>query len=397
MITVEQAFDRIVGAAAPLTTEKVDVAKASGRVIAAPIAARRSQPAADMSAMDGYAVLSSDLTGSSTKLKLIGESAAGHPYGKTVKKGEVVRIFTGAVVPNGADQVVIQENVEAGHLSIETNVAAQSGANIRPMGIDFLEKQTVLDAGTYMSAKSIGLAASAGQAQLMVHRRPRVAILSTGDELARPEKTSFSTFDTVNSSGPQINALIEETGAEICFVGQAGDTLGALTDAIKNNADADILVTIGGVSVGDKDFVQEALKAEGMALDFWKVAMRPGKPLIFGKRDSQYVLGLPGNPASAFVCALLFLRPLIDKLMGRPAPFPGGVKIPVATDLQANGSRLHYMRARIIGAPGERMVDPAASQDSSLLTVLAQCDGLIIRPIDDGPVSAGSLVPFLPF
>ena len=397
MISVEQAFDRIVAVSAPLETEKIDVASASGRVIAAPIAARRSQPAADLSAMDGYAVISSDLTGQATKLKLIGESAAGHPFGQTVKKGEAVRIFTGAVVPDGADQVVIQENVEASEGFVVTSVQGQPNANIRLMGIDFLEKQTVLDAGTFMSAKSIGLAASAGQAQLMVHRRPRVAILSTGDELARPDKAVFSAFDTVNSSGPQINALIRETGAEVCFVGQAGDTLGALAEAIRNNADADILVTIGGVSVGDKDFVQEALRAEGMALDFWKVSMRPGKPLIFGKRDAQYVLGLPGNPASAFVCALLFLRPLIDKLMGRPAPFPAGVELPVATDLPANGPRLHYMRARIIGAPGERMVDPAASQDSSLLTVLAQCDGLIIRPSDDGPVSAGTLVPFLPF
>jgi len=397
MITVEQAFDRIVGAAVPLGTEKVDVAKASGQVIAAPIVARRSQPAANMSAMDGYAVISSDLTEPASKLELIGESAAGHPFGKTVTSGKAVRIFTGAVVPDGADQVVIQENVEAGEGVIETSEQGRAGANIRVMGIDFLENQTVLVAGTYMSARSIGLAASAGQAQLMVHRRPRVAILSTGDELAPPDKANFSSFDTVNSSGPQINALAEETGAEVSFVGHAGDTLDALTNAIKDNASADILVTIGGVSVGDKDFVQEALKAEGMALDFWKVAMRPGKPLIFGKRDGQYILGLPGNPASAFVCALLFLRPLIDKLMGRPAPFPAGVNIPVATDLPANGSRLHYMRARIIGAPGERMVDPAASQDSSLLTVLAECDGLIIRPIEDGPVAAGSLVPFLPF
>lgn len=397
MITVEQAFERIVNKAKPLTTEKVDVAKASGRVIASPIAARRSQPAADMSAMDGYAVISSDLGAPTSKLAVVGVSAAGHPFGKPVQKGQAVRIFTGAVVPQGADQVVIQENVEVIDGVISTSEKVRAGAHIRPMGIDFLEKQTVLDAGTYMSAKSIGLAASAGQAHLMVHRRPRVAILSTGDELATPDKTKFSAYDTVNSAGPQLNALVEECGAEVCYIGQAGDTLDALTAAIKSNADADILVTIGGVSVGDKDFVQEALEAEGMELDFWKVAMRPGKPLVFGKRPGQSVLGLPGNPASAFVCALLFLRPLIDKLMGRPAPFPSGVQLPVATDLPANGSRQHYIRARIIGAPGERMVDPAASQDSSLSTVLAQCDGLIIRPIDGEAVSAGSSVAFLPF
>lgn len=397
MISVEQAFDRIVVDAKPLPTERIEVAKSSGRVIAAPIAARRSQPAADMSAMDGYAVASSDLASRETKFTVIGQSAAGHPFGKPVQKGQAVRIFTGAVVPEGADQVVIQENVEVFEGGITTAVKPKPGGNIRPMGIDFAENQTVMDAGTYMSAKSIGLAASAGQAHLMVHRRPRVAILSTGDELAAPDKAHFSPYDTVNSSGPQITALVEECGADVCFVGQAGDTLDALTAAIRNNADADILVTIGGVSVGDKDFVQEALKAEGMELNFWKVAMRPGKPLVFGKRPGQSVLGLPGNPASAFVCALLFLRPLIDKLMGRPAPFPAGVQLPVATDLAANGSRQHYIRARLIGEPGERMVDPAASQDSSLSTVLAQCDGLIIRPVDGAAVSAGSSVAFLPF
>ena len=397
MISVEQAFNRIVTSAAPLPTEKVDVAKASGRVIAAPVAARRSQPAANMSAMDGYAVRSEDLSGKSITLTLIGESAAGHPFNGAVSKGQTVRIFTGAVLPEGADQVVIQENVEADGSAISTVTAPRPFSNIREKGTDFFEKQTVLDSGTYMSAKSIGLAASAGQAQLMVHRRPRIAILSTGDELAPPDKPSFSAFDTVNSCGPQIQALIVETGAEIYSVGQVGDTLGALSEAIQKNHAADILVTIGGASVGDKDFVQQAFVAEGMAIDFWKVAMRPGKPLLFGKKEHQYALGLPGNPASAFVCALLFLRPLIDRLMGRPAPLPGSVNIPVATDLPANGPRQHYVRARLIGDPGQRMVDPAESQDSSLSTVLAQCDGLIVRPPNAEQVSTGSLVPFLPF
>lgn len=397
MISVEQAFNRIVTNAAPLPTEKIDVAKASGRVIAAPVAARRSQPAADMSAMDGYAVRSEDLDGKPATLNLIGESAAGHPFNGKVLKGQTVRIFTGAVLPEGADQVVIQENVEANDGFVTTAAKPAPSSHIREKGTDFFEKQTVLDAGTYMSAKSIGLAASAGQAHLMVHRRPRVAILSTGDELAPPDKPSFSAYDTVNSCGPQIQALVEEAGAEVCFIGQVGDTLDALSAVIQKNGTADILVTIGGASVGDKDLVQQAFVSEGMSIDFWKVAMRPGKPLLFGKKEQQYALGLPGNPASAFVCALLFLRPLIDKLMGRPAPLPGGVNMPVATDLPANGPRQHYVRARLIGEPGERMLDPAGNQDSSLSTVLAQCDGLIIRPPDAESVSAGSLVPFLPF
>lgn len=396
MISVEQAFERIVGKALPLGTEKIEVAKASGRVIAAPIRARRSQPGCDVSAMDGYAVKSQDLEAGST-FDVVGESAAGHPYAKALHSGEAVRIFTGAAVPAGADQIVIQENVQRDGDKMTTAQRASSGQHIRSMGIDFLEKQTVLEGGTFMTAKSIGLAASAGQAHLMVHRRPKIAFLATGDELADPGQAKFSDYDTVDSARPQMQALVEECGAEVVFSGHVGDTLDGISAAIRNNSGADILVTIGGASVGDKDFVQEAMKKEGMSLDFWKVAMRPGKPLIYGRRGHQHMLGLPGNPASAFVCSLLFLRPLIDKLMGRPAPCPVGLSLPCATALPENGTRQHYMRARLVGEPGSRMADPAASQDSSLSTVLAQCDGLIVRPIGAPAIDAGDAVMFLPF
>lgn len=396
MISVEQAFERIVGKARPLGTEKVDVARSSGRVIAAPIRARRSQPGSDLSAMDGYAVRSEDLT-NKIPLTVVGESAAGHPYGKALDPGEAVRIFTGAMVPDGADQVVIQENATKNGSALSTDQPAQPNVNIRKMGIDFLEKQCVLEAGTFMTAKSIGLAASAGQAHLMVHRAPKIALLATGDELAEPGKKAFRPYDTVDSARPQVQALAEEVGARVVSSSHAGDTEHATADAINANKDADILVTIGGASVGDKDLVQQVLKQEGMELDFWKIAMRPGKPLIYGKRGNQYVLGLPGNPASAFVCSLIFLRPLIDRLMGRPAPLPTGVPLPCATSLPLNGPRQHYMRARLIGEPGQRMVDPAASQDSSLSTVLAQCDGLIVRPPNAPAVPTGKPVMFLPF
>lgn len=396
MISVEKAFARIVGEAKPLGTEQVLVSAASGRVIAAPINARRSQPGCDLSAMDGYAVRSADLA-EDIELTVVGESSAGHPFSGTVQKGQVARIFTGAAVPEGADQVVIQENVERNGDKITTSDQPSVGKNIRAKGIDFLEKQCVLDAGTFMTPKTIGLAASAGQSHLMVHRAPKVAILATGDELADPGKKTFTQFDTVDSARPQLEALIRDTGAEITFSGHAGDSLEAISAAIRANDQADIIVTIGGASVGDKDFVQDAFKQEGMELDFWKVAMRPGKPLIFGKRTNQYMLGLPGNPASAFVCSLIYLRPLIDKLMGRPAPMPTGVPLPSATELPANGIRQHYMRARLIGEPGSRMVDAAADQDSSLSTVLAQCDGLIVRPVDAPAIKAGDPVLFLPF
>ena len=399
MISVEKAFQKIVNTAKPLPTERLAIAEASGRVLAGAIKARRSQPGCDMSAMDGYAVRSADLKkgGSEAKLTLIGESAAGAPYSGTLKTGETVRIFTGAAVPDGADQVVIQENTGPTDTGIFTDDAPETGKNIRYAGYDFADGQTLLDAGVFISPKSIGLIASAGHSHAMVYRAPKIALLSTGDELASPDQKKFKPHQTVNSTIPQLESMIADTGATSVNLGQAGDNLKSLTDAIKKGADADILVTIGGASVGDKDLMQQALAREGMELNFWKVAMKPGKPLIFGKIDNQYVLGLPGNPVSAFVCSLMFLRPLIDQLMGRPAPQPTGVPLPVATNLPANGPRQDYMRARLIGNPGERHVDPAVSQDSGHLSVLALTDGLIVRPPHAEAVEAGTTVPFIPF
>jgi len=397
MISVESAFKRIVTPASPLSTERLPLADCNGRVLAGAIRARRSQPGCDVSAMDGYAVSSIDLTGGDISFKLIGESAAGQPYKGKIAKGETVRIFTGAAVPHGTDQVIIQENTGPSDNGIFTDETSESGKNIRLAGYDFQEKQIVIEAGTYITAKSLGIAASAGHSHLMVYRAPTVAILATGDELVSPDAKTFKPYETVNSTVPQLQALIREIGGKAIDLGQAGDNLDSLKEKIRAAKDADILVTIGGASVGDRDFMQNALSEEGMELDFWKVAMKPGKPLIFGRRHQQHILGLPGNPASAFVCAILFLRPLIDKLMGRPAPLPQGIELPVATDLASNGPRQNYLRARLIGSPGERHVDPAVSQDSGQLSVLAQTDGLIVRPPNAGPLSAGAMVPFIPF
>ncbi|MCK0071026.1 molybdopterin molybdotransferase MoeA [Kordiimonas laminariae] len=397
MISVEEAFTRIVTSADLLTTEKVSLQDASGRVLVGAIKARRSQPASDVSAMDGYAVNSSDLTGSEVTFKLAGTSAAGEPFKGTVRKGETVRIFTGAPVPAGADQVVIQENTGPAEGGIFTDDSPNVGKHIRMKGYDFSEGQIVLEAGTFMTPKSIGLAASAGHGSLMVYKAPTVAILATGDELASPDTHKFEDYQTVNSISPQLNAFIKDIGAEVLDLGHAGDSIESLKAALQKGKKADVLVTIGGASVGDRDFMQQALAEEGMALDFWKVAMRPGKPLIYGKNGKQHVLGLPGNPVSAFVCAYLYLRPLIDRLMGRPAPLPTGVMLPVATDLPASGTRQDYMRARLIGEAGDRHVDPAVSQDSGHTSVLANSDGLIVRAPNADAVKAGELVPFLPF
>lgn len=397
MITVEEAFKRIVGTASPLTTERVAISAASGRVLAAPLTARRTQPGAPMSAMDGYAVCSTDLTGGPVNLTVIGESAAGTPFTGECASGQAVRIFTGATLPNGADQVVVQEDCTLEGKNVATAMTSSPGRHIREAGIDFNEKQIVLDKDTFLSPKSIGLAASAGYSHVMVYRAPKVAILSTGDELVAPDKESFEAHETVNSTAPQLQALLTDAGVDVSYIGQADDDVGALQKAIRAASSADLLVTIGGASVGDRDLMQQALSAEGMKLDFWKIAMRPGKPLIYGTMDKTRVLGLPGNPVSAFVCALLFARPLIDRLMGRPAPLPTGVALPLATDMPMNGPRQHYVRARLIGVPGSRKLDPAAEQDSSLLSVLAQCDGLIIRPADAPAMKAGDHAPFLPF
>lgn len=399
MISVEEAFDRIVGSAKPLTTEKVRCEHCSGRVLAAPIYARRSQPAADLSAMDGYAVNGTDLAAGNVlkTLNVVGESAAGSPYVGDLNKGEAVRIFTGAIVPKGADQVIIQEDVTRDGDTIQTSKPTIVGDNIRLKGIDFNEREDVLPSGTFLTPKTIGLAIAAGHDSLMVHRAPKIALLATGDELVDANAVAFSASQTVDSVRPQLTSLLSDAGANVYFSQRATDSLDEIKTTLAQCADADILLTIGGASVGDRDYVKQALSESGMSLDFWKLAMRPGKPLVHGMRGHQHVLGLPGNPVSAFVCALLFVRPLVDQLMGRPAPLPCGVMLPSAVDIPANGPRAHYMRARLIGEPGNRHVDPAASQDSSLQSVLAQCDGLLVRPVNGGAVVAGDPVPFIPF
>jgi molybdopterin molybdotransferase len=397
MISVEKAFERIVTSADLLGTERLPIAECSGRVLTAPIKARRSQPGCDVSAMDGYAVISTDLTGSHAEFQLVGESAAGTPFEGAITSGQAVRIFTGAAVPDGADQVVIQENTGPCDGGVFTDDKSQVQRHIRLAGYDFNKGQIVLEGGAFITPKAIGIAASAGHGHLMVYRAPKVALLATGDELVSPDAKTFEEHVTVNSTVPQLAAMLSDIGADVQILEQAGDELNILKSRIEDAKEADVLVTIGGASVGDKDFMQEALSAQGMKLDFWKVAMKPGKPLIYGRREQQHVLGLPGNPASAFVCALLYLRPLVDRLMGRPAPLPTGVQIPVATALKSNGPRQDYMRARLIGDIGSRSVDPAVSQDSGQLSVLSQSDGLIVRPPNAPAIEVGSRVPFIPF
>jgi molybdopterin molybdotransferase len=397
MISVEEAFDRIVNSAKPLQTERLAIRDAVGRVLAAPLAARKSQPGWALSAMDGYAVISGDLTGSNSELTVVGEVPAGAKQFPAIESGEAYRIFTGGPLPINADQIVIQENVERAHDTIRTDEQAKSGNNIRAAGIDFTERQIICDAGTFITPKIVGLIAGSGHSHVMVHRAPTVSILATGDELASADLDTYSPSDVIDSNTPMLESLFRDAGGAIDKILRIPDDKAATEQAIEQTSSADILITIGGASVGDHDYIKPAMEARSIELDFWKIAMRPGKPLIYGKQGNRHIIGLPGNPISAFVCALMFVRPLIDQLMGRPAPIPNGVNLPCAVDLPENGPRQHYMRARLIGNPGKRMIDPAASQDSSLLSVLAQSDGLLIRKPNAPAISAGDLVPFLPF
>jgi molybdopterin molybdotransferase len=398
LLPVEDALERLLQGAEPVReTEDVPLRMAAGRVLAKAVIARRTQPDFDASAMDGYAVRAEDVH-PGKPLRLIGASAAGKAFEGRVGPGESVRIFTGAPVPAGADAVLIQENTtrpdEA--LVVPTQAIAPA-SHIRPAGNDFREGGTLVEVGTPLGAGTIALAASGGHPSLTVLRRPRVAVLATGDELVQPgEPVGPSQIVASNTYG--IMALAEANGAEVIDLGIAPDDMGALTTRVEEavRQDADILVTIGGASVGDHDLVSRALEASGVSLDFWKVAMRPGKPLMAGRRGAMRILGLPGNPASSMVTATLFLRPLLRRLASLDdAPgFRDGI---LAMDLPANDHRAEFMRARVEIGIGERpTIRPLPRQDSSLLSIYANANALLLRPANAPVASAGEECRYLP-
>lgn len=402
MIKTEEAFNRLVTIAKPLTTERIAVRHCHMRTLAAPIIARRSQPATALSAMDGYAVKSEDLKPDQpVGLTLLNRaSKAGTPFDLPLSSGQAVRIFTGATLPQGADQVIMQEDVTVNQGQIAVLQTPNPGHFIRQEAKDFEERETLLDAGTVLTPKSLGLIAAAGHGWLMVHRRPRLVIIVTGDEIVAPDHPdALKSHQTVDSASPMISALVEDAGAIIVDILYIKDNLDDLKAGLKlaQAKKADVTVTLGGASVGDHDHLGEALDQVGAKRNFWKIAMRPGKPLLTALYGDTIIVGLPGNPVSAFVCSFLFLRPLIDKLMGRPAPFPRGVPVPCAVDMAAEGPRDHYHRARLIMTDNGPLVDPALDQDSSLTSVLAGCDGLIIRKANAQPLIKGELCHYLPF
>jgi molybdopterin molybdotransferase len=392
LMPVADALAAVLAGAEPLAEEMVALDASYHRVLARDVAARRTQPPLAMSAMDGYAVRAADASAVAARLKVIGEVAAGRPFERTVGPGEAVRIFTGGVIPKGADAVVIQEDTVAESGGITITEAAIPGRHIRPAGVDFNEGDVLLAQGRRLADRDLSLAAGMNYPELPVRRRPKVAILATGDELVMPGEP-LGPGQIVYSNGYALRALARAEGAETIDLGIAADTVDATTDGIRRarEASADILITTGGASVGDHDLVKRSLEAEGVAIAFWRIAMRPGKPMMHGRLGAMRVIGLPGNPVSAYVCAFLFLVPLIRALSGRATIHHGRETALLGRDVVANDEREDYLRARLEKrADGALMATPVNHQDSSLLGNLAAARALVIRAPFAPAASAGS-------
>jgi molybdopterin molybdotransferase len=381
LLSVADAQALVLKDAQPLPSENVPLAQAHGRVLAADLAALRTQPPAAVSAMDGYAVRAADVATAPARLKLIGEVAAGHPFDRKVGAGEAARIFTGGVVPPGADTIVIQEHTAREGDTVVVQKASAAGRHIRRAGLDFAAGDVLLARGRRLTARDLALAAAMNHPTVPVHRGARVALLATGDELVMPGVTPGH-GQIVYSNGFALMAQVAAEDAEVIDLGIAPDRLDATIAAVARAKalGVDVLVTTGGASVGEHDLVQKAFAAEGMALSFWKVALRPGRPLMHGQLGAMQVLGLPGNPVSAFVCAVLFLSPLLRRLAGRADLGPDTESATLGCDLPANDERTDYMRAElVVRRDGSLVAAPYAVQDSSMLTPLAKAGCLVIR------------------
>ncbi|WP_114390966.1 gephyrin-like molybdotransferase Glp [Notoacmeibacter marinus] len=393
MLAVEEALSRLLAKVAILPAETVPLERAIDRILAVPLTARRTQPPFDASAMDGYAVRAADLDPEGSPLRIIGESAAGHPFDGELSAGQAVRIFTGAPMPGGADTVLIQENAErVGGDALRPTQTEEKGRNVRLAGNDFAEGDPVLESGTRLDFAALSLAAAASYPDLRVYRQPKVAILATGDELKLPGE-ALAPGQIIASNSFGLAALVTDMGGIPVDLGIVPDDPEALAAAIEKarTAGVEIVVTLGGASVGDHDLVQQAMIDAGMELDFWKIAMRPGKPLMVGRLDNIHVLGLPGNPVSSMVCAHLFLRPLMARLQG--AEHQSALEeAQLVAPLPANGNRQHYMRATAWRQDGAWKVEPAHSQDSSLISVMASSNALIVCPPGAPAADAGTTV-----
>lgn len=393
LMPVSDALAAVLAGVEPLPEEMVALDEAFHRVLARDVAARRTQPPQAMSAMDGYAVRAADAAKIDAVLTVIGEIAAGRPFAGSVGAGEAVRIFTGGVVPEGADAIVIQEDTVSDGKRITIKEAAVTGRNIRPAGVDFSEGDVLLRKGARLTERDLALAAGMNHPRLPVRRRPKVAILATGDELVMPGATPGH-GQIVYSNGYALHALARSEGADTVDLGIAADTLEATSAGIRRAREtgADILITTGGASVGDHDLVQQALKAEGISMAFWKIAMRPGKPMMHGRLGAMRVIGLPGNPVSSYVCGFLFMVPLIRALSGRQVIHHRRERAVLGRDVGANDVREDYLRARLEERDDGTLVAlPVNHQDSSLLANLAAAQALVVRAPFAPKAEAGTL------
>ena len=406
MISVDEARGRILDALRPTPAEVVALADAWNRVTAQDVAARLTQPPADVSAMDGYALQAND-GALQARLRVVGAAPAGHPFDGQVNTGEAIRLFTGSVVPAGTDTILLQEDATRDGDWVTVNEAVVAGRHIRRAGQDFATGDLIIRSGRRITARDVGLAAAANHPWLTVHRRPRVAILATGDEIAMPGEP-IPPGGIVSSNSHALAALVRASGGEPVILPVAKDetaAIGAVADAVGG---MDMLVTTGGASVGDHDLVIAALKARGMTLDFWQIAMRPGKPLLFGQLAATPVLGLPGNPVSAMVCAILFLVPALARLSGLPAAPPPVSLATLGAPLKQNDHRADHLRAIVESdmtgsdmnglnrsgavSPNRVVVTPFPVQDSAMLRRLAHADALILRAPHAPALSKGAEV-----
>ncbi len=397
LLPVADAQRRILDSVSPLPAEQIPLSAGLGRVLAADVAARRSQPPMPVSAMDGYAVRAADVGTLPATLRIVGYAPAGHAFGGTVGPGEAVRIFTGAPVPDGADAIVIQENTEKDGETVRVvDGTAPRGRYVRPAGLDFAEGDVLLRAGKVLTARDIGLAAAMNVPWLMVRRKPRIAILATGDEIVMPGDP-IGRDQIVSSNALALAAFIAAQGAEAVDLGIAPDEEDGLRALAAGARGSDILVTTGGASVGDHDLVQSVLGDIGLEIDFWRIAMRPGKPLMFGSLGETFLIGLPGNPVSSLVCALIFLAPAIRRMLGMAETLPRTVIARLGEDLEENDEREDYLRATVTRGPdGSVTATPYSKQDSSMFATIARSDALLVRPRHAPPAKAGDPVTIIP-
>jgi molybdopterin molybdotransferase len=397
VISVEEALSRLLAPLEPLPPEQLSVADGLGRVLAEDVAARRTQPPFAVSAMDGYAVRAEDVAAIPAELRIVAEVPAGAGFGGHVGTGEAARIFTGAPLPTGTDTIVIQEDTQRDGDRVRVLEGAARGRYVRPEGLDFEAGDVLLRAGRRLTARDIGLLAAMNRPWLFVHRRPRIGILSTGDEIVMPGDP-IGPHQIVSSNSLALAAFVMACGGSPVSVGNAPDDPQALRRIAAATHGVDLLVTTGGASVGEHDLVREALAADGLELDFWQIAMRPGKPLMVGRYRGTPMLGLPGNPVSTLVCALLFLRPALDRLSGDAAPTEAAPTARLGTALPKNDRRQDYLRSRLArAADGALEVFPFEVQDSSMMRLLAAADCLVVRPPHAPPVAAGAMVSIVPF